>query len=200
MRSTDPIRVASVCDPAVDVYGMKHNVELYAKTRNEKLLKLKPGSEPIWFHVQRPNANMFMTWVHAAESVGERYRRAFQLCVSKIENITLVDGTEKRIHTPSEQQQTPTGVVLYWTDLEVSQIPLVYIDEIGSVAFDRGYLDPKAEASYRLPHSVASALGRRISQDAAAHVARLRSLRSAARRGQQTGEPGDLDIDVTVTE
>jgi len=198
-RTTQPIKVVSVLDPALDVVAMAHDLNVYSRTRDASLLKFKPGVEPTWFWVGRANASMFMTWVHPATSEGERFRRAFQCGVTRIENIEDLDGETHKVMVPTEQQKTPTGVQTYWSDLEISKVPLVFVDEIGSIAFDLSYMGKLNAASFQLPALSRRALGQRLSLDAAAHVNKLRSLKSAQLQEQTTDDSGEKDTAATAT-
>lgn len=192
-----------MADSAIDVMAMarNHTAKPYMEQREEELLEFIPGKEPTWFYLTPLPTSIFSTWVQAARSEYERYRRSFQFGVSKIERCHLMDGRPPiPVHVPTAQQQSIAGPVAHWTDKELDELPPIFIEEIGSVAWSRSYC-PKALGGVCVPPpSLVYVWTQRVSQAAAAAASRLRSQRCEELRAEaEMARVGEQDTDAPAT-
>jgi hypothetical protein len=162
MLSTKILKVASVLDSAIDLDKMAETLVEYAKTRDEGLLKLKPGKAVTWFHIRRIPTSLIDRYVLEATSMSEQNRRAFSVAVIKAESLYTTDGRQVHALEPTGKIDTPAGKLSMWTEEELELFAPQYTQEIGSLARQRSFLVPGSAASLLLPPSSAEECRRRV--------------------------------------
>lgn len=145
-----PFVVVSVLDPAIDTEQMTtaEMVE-YARDRDIKRLKFKPGRQPTRYHLREIRHSVWETYVTATDDESVRYRRAFLCAVLKVENLLQRDGG---ILPEYQHASVPREPALPESEAERYQ-PRVR-EEIGMVAFTRSFLGWGTEPVYRVPHTL----------------------------------------------
>lgn len=190
MHSTKPITVYSVMDTALDVLDMPGGGQRYQHTRDESEVKIKPGATPTKFIVGRISGDAFTALVNSQHTDSMKYREAFRLGVLRIEN--LVDqetGETIPVFMPDDRRQLPGNNVACFSDVDLLKVAPVFIEEIGSVAFARGFLPVNSVDSFVPPLSLRVAFAGRVSSQAAVAIEEAR-LRGQSRRSNEQAERG----------
>jgi hypothetical protein len=143
-------RAVSIVDPALNI-SVPEAFE-YVKTRDFKSLKFQPGEKPTVYHVTEVPHGMWEEYVAATDNVHERYRRAFQCGVERVENLVQPDGVAIPSWTPSTRHQRLN--VLYISDEECQLFSPYEREEIGSVVYQHSFLARRIKLSYLLPPSL----------------------------------------------
>lgn len=210
METLKPLRVVSCADPALDWIQMSRDftgsdakyvtaIEEYRAGRDPAMVREMPGRKLTWFTVKRLDAAI-MDLVLSEPNEHAKYRMAFKYGVSRIENLTGLDGNE-RARVEGEDERMVNGIPT--PTLSESQMAWVapqYVEEIGGIAFARSFLAPTTAARYPRPRSWRLLLEAKISQVVAETAA---SLRQAAREKRQaeesTGPSGEPATDAPAT-
>lgn len=165
------LRTPSVLDPALDMEAMRattragstHLLE-FVHTRDPSHLRWRPGHEveTTWYTLRPIPVAAMRRYVMEGGTVIGIHTRALQVALVRVEHWVDPDTGELRGERwePAEFVEGPEGVgrLLRVRDLErVIRTPEVY-EELGSIAFARGRLDPKARARLQLPDGCVSAL------------------------------------------
>ncbi len=145
------LRVVSVADMAVDI-ARTPDVAKYMRERVEADVAFLPDKRPTWFHVKRIDTNVFMTYVQVASSEPERRRRAFQVGVELVENppppLTGTQFAPETVHGSF-------GRHTLYSDEDIAQLPVAYVEEIGELCYQRAFLVPGSGATFvPLPSSL----------------------------------------------
>lgn len=201
MQSTQPLKVCSIYDTALDSQAMGESLMVYAQTRDEKLVKEKPGEQITWFHLRRIPNSLYQRFVAEATSELQRSKRAFQAAVIRIDHLVTTDGMSLQLVTPTEHVQTIGGDIECLSDKQMEVIPQAFIDDIGGVANARSFLPPKKELFFPLRGSLLAALEMRLSLDAA--EIQMRARQSSAQPKELTppsnGNGSAKPTDATAT-
>lgn len=161
----DTVKVASVWDMAIDAVSMAEGGLEYAKTRDPKILALVPGKEPTWFHIRRIPASVF-PWVQDGETNFARQRRAFEMSVTRIDNLVTPDGTTVKSMGASERTRIGTSEVEHMSAADMALIPPAFIEDIGDWCYGRSFLPPGSGALYQPPPGSRTALVVRLAYEA----------------------------------
>lgn len=137
----------------------------YEEKRDISVLTLRPGMEPVrWF--LRPMHLKAREFVEIPELQRHRQTRAFQVCVEKVEGLT-VNG----------RPWVPKTIEVKWLGEEFSILDdsevnflercqqTAIVMEIGGVALQRGYLSPFSDARYSRPLGSLDPWARKSSAD-----------------------------------
>lgn len=185
MHGNKPYRVASIADSAMDCLEMGSKAPTYARTRDTALVKEVPGRQLMWFTCRRLTEDE-MEWVDLAASENARYKRAFQLGVSLVENARLTDGRTIGRYTQSGGKQYLSGggvVDPCWGEDELELISRALKVDIGAVVYWRSFLAHESEPYCQVPQ---------LSQDAAMALAnRLADEREKVIADPSSGTPSD---------
>lgn len=201
------IRVASVADTALDIQAMtetgesgRHIIMEYAESRDETLVRALPGEKITWFHVRRLRSSEFIQ-VKQASSDAEQYQRAFAIGVTKIENFAETGSrTVLPEYTPDGQGQRGQGRISFFTDEQMDRISPAFIEEIGSVVWQRSFLAHMPEVSYQPPPSFRRVLATRLHRVAADAAKAARPQSSEPPPAEEpTADSGESAIDATAT-
>lgn len=194
MQSTTPLKVASILDSALDSQAMGADLVKYVQTRDPSLVREKPGERVTWFYVRRIPTSLYQRYVMEATSEVDRRKRAFQVGVAKIENLTTNSGTTLQQLMPTEVAHTASGELEHFSEKQLEEIAAAYIEEIGEVANVRAFLPGKSALSFPLQGSFRRALEMRLSLDAAeirmsAHESSEKPKAPSAPSTDEAGEP-----------
>lgn len=165
MTDAKTMKVVSVWDMAIDAVAMAEVSMDYARTRDERLLVLVPGKEPTYFHIRRIPASVF-PWVQDGETAFARQRRAFEMAVTRIDNLVGTDGTAVRSMAPSERTRIGAAEVEHMSAADMALIAPAYIEDVGDWCYGRSFLPPGSEALYQPPRGSATALAVRLTYEA----------------------------------
>lgn len=149
--------VISVLDPAIDTESMTVDEMMkYAETRDVSKIRIKAGAKPTRYHTREIRHDVMESYVMAAGTDAERYRRAFLCGVVKVENLLQRDGSILPDWTP-----TNIGKLAAMPDADAERFSAAERQEIGLVVFDRSFLAPRTVLAYRLPPTLPRFLGER---------------------------------------
>ena len=153
-----PLILVSVLDDAIDEDATAlSEIVKYFKSRDAKLLKYKPGRKPQLYHTREVKQSLWESVVMSADTEAERYRRAFQCGVFRVENVLQRDGSILPEWKPTEKE-TERGVML---DENAERFSANDRHEIGSAIFQRSFLAPRTVRAYQLPLTCQHALAQR---------------------------------------
>lgn len=179
MQDKTPLRVASIADPAIDVPEMNrtptgdtHGTLLirYIVERRPADLRIKAGRENdvVWFTVARIATSRFRRFVNAEGDENLRRERAFQAAVVRVDNLVRVDtGTREPTFTPRSLRGGEPEAVCAWGADELEMVAPAYVEEIGQIAYTRGFLAHVTAPSFPVLPSFPATLAARGSLDAA---------------------------------
>jgi hypothetical protein len=200
-----PTSAVYTLDAAID--QVRSNVEKYAETRDVSHLAFLPGSRPTVYSLRPIGTQMMTQWVDATPSVPEKWKRAFQVAVERIENLPHETGTMvDPVTLPGFAMRNPAGGELFvWneeaTDMIKRRVDGAAIYEIGCMAYEAALLGKtlaRGAVSWSLPPHSRAALdrmnARRVEQsrNAAPTTSDAASARSTApRSAPSSADPGD---------
>jgi hypothetical protein len=165
----DPLvtSMTTVCtlDTAIDRLSSK--VEEFADTRDPSHLVFKPGARPFTFKLRPIGTSLMTSYVDSTPHVTDKWRRAFQVAVEEIDNVTDDYGSFRK-YLPQTPLRTPKRELVVFSEDEVDDLAerlggVAWIYEIGSVAYERSFLGKAlsgGEVSWSLPPSSLAALAR----------------------------------------
>lgn len=161
----ETLEVVCSFDPAIDTEQMTQSQMLaYLGSRDPKLLKLGTAMPTKFFLREAPNA-LWEPYVMRGETEDERAKRAFQVCVTKVQMVYQNDGT----HLP---ELTPTGRMgdhVIWSSEEMNArfSPAERL-EVGTVAWQHSFLPRRVTigGGLRLPLSLLDLLIHRTFRNA----------------------------------
>ena len=142
------IEVVSVLDEAIDTESMPVEDMLeYCRTRDVKRLKFHPGKKPQRYFTREVKQRVWESYVMAADTDAERYRRAFLCGVVKVKNMLQRDGGQ------IVDEWVPAGIpdAAAMREEDAERCSASDRAEIGLVIFERSFLAPRTVRSYRLP-------------------------------------------------
>ncbi len=204
MRSTKPIPVWSLYDPALDdtdnSEGCAERVAEYTQTLDISLLKAKPGQKPTTYYLGRIRSRLAQ-WVDEGSTAVEQWRRAFAASVVRVENARVEDDSPLGVHVVSalEPEAAEPGKPAPWSNEEMEGFPWADVRSIGHYAYQRIFLVPGNELRLRPLHSAARDWGTRVSLAVAAK-ARCRSQSSGKSDDTvNSGDSGEKDTGATAT-
>lgn len=148
-KSTEPFRVVSVNDPAIDrtsAAGAKRLRE-YMQERDIDRLLLRPGHEPSMF-VCQPISRRAKAFLDGLSNGAARDQYAFQISVTEVLNGPAI--TIERDETGSWGR----GIWIMTdecADKFAEHFGTDVLEEVGSVAFQRAALSAHQKKAYRLP-------------------------------------------------
>lgn len=147
-------RAVSVLDPSLNM-SVKETVE-YVQTRDFGLLKFHAGEKPTVYHVTEVPHGLWEEYVAATDNPHERYRRAFQCGVERVENLVQGDGVAIPSWTPAGRH--PRLQVTVMTDEECQLFAPHEREEIGAVIYQHSFLARRINLTFQLPPSLAEVL------------------------------------------
>lgn len=159
---SDGLDVYCMTDPAVDAVSMGETLQEYIEGRDASLVKVKLGCKAARFRVKRIPTSIFSAYIQDASTQSKRFERAFQVGVESIRDLVDVEGSFVPLLEPDDTMTTANGVVRVYSTKQLERLPPAFIEEVGAVAYFRGYLPPKSVGAYPAPLSVLSALGQRL--------------------------------------
>lgn len=121
----------------------------YWNTREFKVLKFKPGSHPLVFHVTEVPNDYWANYVMAADTDTERAERAFRCSVVRVENMPQDDGVRVGDWTPPNIN----GKHKPMSESDAVKFSPAERLEIGGVAFTHSFLPRRIDACFR-PHAL----------------------------------------------
>ena len=134
----ETLRVVSLFDAALD--ASKMDLVAYAKTRDPGLVVENPGEKATWFHLRPVDSLTFQMVVQSVASRDAEQRiRAFQMAVDRVENLVKPDGVRAPIYLPSDEQRLFGHAYKTMADAQLADFAPAYIDEVGEVAYRRGF-------------------------------------------------------------
>lgn len=143
-------RVVSVLDEELD-FDYRSRLD-YATTRDFNLVKLKPGGKPIIYHVREVPHGLWEEYVDAPDAFAEKWKRAFQCGIEKVEHLPQSDGTELSTWAPSHKHPRTGATIL--SDEDIRMFSPAERQEIGSVIYNHSFLPRRTTATYLLPSSL----------------------------------------------
>lgn len=150
----------------------------YTHSRDFKALKFKPGVKAVVFHVGEVPHEYWGSYVYTASTTEEKFERAFQCAVLKVENMPQSDGVGIADWAPIRNgKQTPMS-----TEQMQKFSPAERL-EIGGVAYAHSFLPRRIDGCFQLHALCLEALRQQISRLVVA------SLSDAAETS--TDEPSD---------
>lgn len=158
-KRQERFRVVSVHDEAIDTARMTAGeMATYIDARDEKLIApfIKPGAQPMWFHVGEIQRRLWSPFVNAVDVDSVRFERAFMAGISMVENVPQDDGPVLPTWVPDDRSKL--GAM---SDKSLERFDPGVVDEIGCVVWDHSFLARKTARSYRLPHTSRVALSAR---------------------------------------
>lgn len=191
------MRTVCTLDPAID--PVRSDLEKFAATRDLSLVAMRPGMRATVYTLRPIGTQMMSTWVDAAVSYPEKFRRAFQVAVREIADMPHAQGAGvDPVWQPTQAMRTGAGEVIVWSEDAIDEIAqrvdLAPIYEIGSIAYERAFLGKalaRGAASWSLPPSSRAVLDRmtshRVAQILAA--AQMDSAEKSPRSTDQSSEP-----------
>lgn len=140
MHSVGPTRVVCPFDPAID--WEKTDVARYTIERDFEKVSFLPGSKPVVYHVRRlPSSKASVLMQHAGGDDESRvYKFAFAMCVLRIENYPMPDGSVVEYTPEWCRDLSPKADVMKDDEIDALMIPPDEIEDIGGVAYRRSFL------------------------------------------------------------
>lgn len=150
-----PERIEVICvhDPAIDTKSMTvEQMMEYAKTRDQKVLRMVPGVAPTVFHCREVPQALWTSYIMGGGTEAELLERCFLAGVERVENLFGRDGvcipdwqpprdSEDRMQRESLKRFAPAEVL-----------------EVGQAIWQHSFLPPRIAPTYRLPHTCLAAL------------------------------------------
>lgn len=186
-------KVVSVLDDAFDL-TLSERLD-YAGTRDLDAYKhkFKPGSKPVFFHVREVPHALWESFVDAADTYPEKYRRAFMCGVEKVDNLPMADGVTLATWAPSTKNERSGSVIL--SDEDMALFAPCERAEIGSVIYNHSFLARRMQIVYLLPLSLQEPL---VSLDARRAVQNQRDAEAKTRNAHSApSTPSSGTIDKT---
>lgn len=172
--------LVSVLDPAIDTESMTmDDMSGYAESRDLARLKFKPGVPVTRYHTREIRHDVMESYVMAAPTDAEKYRRAFLCGVVRVENIVQRDGSIITDWTPPSVGKLPA-----MPDSEAERFSAAERQEIGLCIFDRSFLAPRTVPGFRLPHTLLRYLAERAYRPVDASQASQAPSKGEASQGQ----------------
>lgn len=181
---TERFQLVSVLDEEL---AMTYQERLaYAGTRDFGKIKLVPGGKPITYHVREIPHALWESYVDAAESPADKYRRAFMVGLERVDNLPTDDGALRERWVPNTKNARTDLIVLGEDDLHL--FSPAERQEIGSVIYMHSFLPKWTAATYLLPsslHEPMTALAYRLAELSLAETAASPNAEPLAGTGQR---------------
>lgn len=132
--------IVFVGDPAIDT--TKSDLAMYDQTRDMKHLVFLPDRKPtVYYHRYLKHVTVTRLFQQNA-SIGELHQLAFQLCITKIENLNAVDGQVYPLWYPSTPYPMGRHTVNTIGDDDIDEVfgSLEEIQDIGKVIYRNLFL------------------------------------------------------------
>lgn len=210
METLKPLRVVSIADAALDWPEMAKAytgtegkyasaIQEYAQSRDEKMVRELPGKSLTWFTVRRLDADI-VDLALSQVSDHMKHRFSLQYAVSRIENLTGLDGQVYARLEPEDERRVDGVPQMFLSARQMALIAPQYVEEIGGVAFARSFLAPTTGVRYPLPRSWRLLLETKTHQVVADAAARLRSRgKEPPQEGATKATSGDSATAATAT-
>jgi hypothetical protein len=151
----ETMQVVSVLDPAIDIRRMGYELlNKYLLTRDIALITpfFRPGEKPTIYHLREVPQHLWETFVRDGSSEPEMHKRAFMCALVKVENLFQRDGTFlDQAHLPRPGHEVMATEAL-------ARFRPQYREEIGAVAFQHSFFDPRTLDCFLLPPSLVGRL------------------------------------------
>lgn len=158
--------VVSLYDSALDV-GKMDLVE-YASTRDPDLVVEKPGVKATWFNLQPLSTRAFQGLIQPlADREAERRCVAFQLSVASVDHLVTRDGRKVAAYMVNGSQRIGDIELKMLADEQLDDFWPSVVDEIGEVAYRRGFFPDGCVDTLRVPRTWLSICLRRLDLAAA---------------------------------
>jgi len=155
-------------DPAIDTASMPiSDMRRYTETRDPSFLKFKPGSKASLFTLRNLPTSVVNALLDEGRTEGAIHRLAFAAAVVRVRDAVVYDV--------SMSSFAPSSVKDGLTIEEVEGFDVREVQEIGRVAWDRGFLGRAIAGNYVLPQSCRELLGRLTYLPAASSAAKMNS-------------------------
>lgn len=151
----EKFKLVSTLDPALDM--TMNEVVKYMTTRDFSSLRFLPGEKATVFYCREVPHGLWESFVAATDSVPERYKRAFQAGIERVENLYQNDGTTIPSWAPTQRLER-LGDVVIMSDKEAELFSASEREEIGSVIYRNSFLPRRIKCSYQLPPSLVELL------------------------------------------
>lgn len=138
-NSSDPLRVVSIEDPAIDIATTGDGIIEYGCTRDARHLVFHPGAHPCWYTLRPLSRKALAIYVNAVEGREDRARRALACALERIEG-----HPEHGNLTPPTGPKRDVGDVIDEDWLDENVEPYGAILELGALVYDRAHV-PKGQ-------------------------------------------------------
>ena len=166
----EKLEVICTFDPAIDTERMTELAMLdYIRSRDRKLLKLKPGEFPTVFKVREISRALMLNYVMANESEAERCKRAFMVGVESVQNVYQDDGTRIDSFRGTDVMDAGSSKVQTFSEMELERFSPAEILEVGTVAYYHSFLPRRTDDCLRVPRTSVDLWTRRAYLDADAN-------------------------------
>lgn len=204
LYSVGPAKVVCPFDPAID--WQKSDVAKYTLGRDFDKLVFLPDQKPVVYHVRRLSSSKASILMQHADKDDETrvYRYAFAMCVIKIENYPMPDGSIVEYVPEWCRGLNTKNDILKDEEIDALGIPPDEIDDIGGVAYRRSFLRRGRPVFFVPPRS--SVLALEIQAQSYHHAAASDLLSDRLRRRADITKmmpqstPSESPTDVTAKE
>lgn len=148
---TRSLDIVSIGDTALDRDAMGSALAKYATSRDPELLVFRDGVSPTWFTVDPIETGLFLRGVMRESDEIARFASAFRLGVREVRGLVTTDGRTTQLYRPEGYMVTSSGRRYVWEEHELALVSPAVVMEVGSVAFARSFLDPKAGGGFPPP-------------------------------------------------
>jgi hypothetical protein len=185
---------------------MGRDAQRYMRTRDASLVKIHPGQKPTVFTIKRIDADAFAAFISDAATDALRYREAFRLAVTGIDDlVSMQDGQARQRFAPSGSRTLWGNRIPCMSDDDLLHVAPVFVEEIGAVAFMRSFLPPNSAGSYQPPPLLLAAYTARLAHHGVAAIEKARSLEASRKSDEPeaeapTPDDGERDTAATATE
>jgi|GEM_PF-4879369 len=211
METLKPLRVVSVADPALDWQAMAlahsgsdtkyaNAIEEYRSSREPSMVREEPGKKLVWFTLRRLDSAI-MDLVLSQDSEHYKYRTALKYAVTRIENLTGLDGTFYPRLEPEEERRVDGVPVPNLSERQMALIASMYVEEMGVIAFAKSFFPPTSAVCFPRPRSWELLLKTKAAQVAADAVRKFKEQTSdRPQEDAPKATSGDSGIAATATD
>lgn len=137
----------SVLDPAIDVG--RSRFDKFLLTRDMEHLVFTDGKAPTVYELRRPPERVVRTYVRMGDIDSlDLCVRAFKASLVRVKNFTDTSGVHYDAFEPM-WARSPSGLFDVMSEEECDMFPTEMVMDIGGVAYQRCFLDPKKSHLYR---------------------------------------------------
>lgn len=144
MEDKDILKVCSIADPAID--EEKSDLAAYEIDRDPKHLSFLDGQKPTWFFLRKLSTSQ-MALAQQNITTNETW---FVLCLLRVQNMPLKDGTVAELLEPANVYSEHFKVFSFEQLESMDLLPPVVI-EIGAVAYNQHFLAANEKRNYQAP-------------------------------------------------